>query len=41
MTKSLGWTENRYRQVRSFLETELPEVREGQAGFDPNWLLTT
>ena len=40
MTKSLGWTEGRYRQVRSILEAELPEVREGQAGFDPNWLLT-
>ena len=41
MTKSLGWTQDRYREIRSFLKTELPEVREGQAGFDPNWLLAT
>ncbi|MCY4519416.1 MAG: radical SAM protein [Caldilineaceae bacterium] len=40
MTKSLGWTEDRYREIRSILEADLPDVREGQAGFDPNWLLT-
>ena len=40
MTKVLGWSEARYREVRSFLGTNLPEVREGQAGFDPDWLLT-
>ncbi len=41
MTKALGWSEARYREVRSFLETNLPEVREGQDGFDPDWLLAT
>lgn len=41
MTKALGWSEARYREVRSFLGTNLPEVREGQAGFDPDWLLAT
>lgn len=41
MTKALGWSEARYREVRSFLGTNLPEVREGQDGFDPDWLLAT
>ena len=40
MTQSLGWTKDRYREIQSILEANLPDVREGQAGFDPNWLLT-
>jgi DNA repair photolyase len=37
LSEKMGWTPTRYAEVVRILRQHLPEVREGRAGFTPNW----